>query len=147
MNAYIETLDRFEKRLSDKEKRKLHLETLRHLIHKTASKEDEELTRLLDDLFVSLKHISNADKKNTKAYLKQYDNVKKYVKDTWGFVAKGTVVGEYMAMGTGLGMLIGAGFSGINPALIAIGLPIGLAIGLSIGSQKEKDLEQDGKLY
>lgn len=147
MNTFIETLDKVEQRLSDKEKRKLYLDTLRRLVNKTSSKEDDELTRLLEELFESLKSESNTENSYRKAYLKQFNHVKKYVKDTWGFVAKGTVVGEHMALGVGLGLVFGAAFSFINTGFIAIGLPIGIAIGLSVGSHKESELEKDGKLY
>lgn len=147
MNPAIEALNRSEKHLSEKQKQKLHLSTLRSLIKKTDSKDDKYLESLLADLFLELDKITAHQKPRLKPYLKQYANVKKYVKDTYGYVAKGTLVGEYMAIGMGIGLALGAGFSAINMALIAIGLPIGLAIGLSLGSQKEKDLEQDGKLY
>lgn len=147
MNAYQDLLKRIKKDTSVKERQKLHLETLENLLEIMKDKEDEGFDSRLDELFNILKEIHDKDKQDFKTYHKTFNALKKYVKDRWGFVPRGTVVGEYMAMGVGFGLAIGAAFTAINTAFIAIGLPIGIAVGLSLGSHKERELEKEGKLY
>jgi len=147
MKSYKEKLNKIESSFSDKLKIKLKLETLRNLLNKIATNEDEQLNERLDRLFEELDEILKQDKPSLRTYLKKINDIKKYVKEKWGYVAKGTLVGEYMAMGMAIGLAMGTAFVSINPALISIGLPIGIAVGLSIGNHKENELEKEGKIY
>lgn len=144
---YIERLNKIETQINDKLTRKLGLESLRHLIEKLNDSELSELSPYLDTLFVECELIISMDKPKLKSYLKQFNVVKKVAKDTWGYVAEGTIVGEYMAYGVAIGLMFGAALTTLSTTYIAIGLPIGLAIGLSLGNHKESTLKEDNKLY
>lgn len=144
---YIERLNEVETCINDKLKRQLSLDSLRRLILKLSASEIDELSEQLKRLFDELESVVAMEKPKIKSYLKALNNVKKIVKDTYGYVAEGTIVGEYMAYGVAIGLMLGAAFTTLNTAFIAIGLPIGIAIGLSLGNSKESTLKKEGKIY
>jgi hypothetical protein len=117
------------------------------LLKKTDLKDDELVSHLIDLMIDHLQAIKSGKIEKKQQYLKLFKELKKHVKEKYGYVQKGSVQGEYMSLGIAFGLMIGVAFSTINTAFIAIGLPIGVALGLSLGTQKEKELEKDDKLY
>ncbi|MTI49128.1 hypothetical protein [Sporosalibacterium faouarense] len=138
-----------EKKLGEKESRKLQIKTLKNLIKKAHKNniKDEELIMKIKKLSNDLRLISEGRKDLRKSYNKNFQSLKEEVKKNYGYVPKGTYIGIYLSIGVALGSGIGVVFTSINPALISIGIGLGISIGVAIGSSKEKEAEKDGKLY
>jgi hypothetical protein len=130
-----------------KKQKKYGFDVLERLMKKVEDKNDAKVLELAGNLLYQLDLMRKDDSIKAKMYFKLFNELKKHVKTEYGFVPKGTVQGEYMAMGVALGVAFGAAFTTINTAFIGIGIPIGIAIGLAIGSSKEKELEEQDKLY
>lgn len=147
MEEKTNQLNKIIEQMTDKDKKKYSVENLINLLKKTDLKDDELVSHLIDLMIDHLQAIKSGKIEKKQQYLKLFKELKKHVKEKYGYVQKGSVQGEYMSLGIAFGLMIGVAFSTINTAFIAIGLPIGVALGLSLGTQKEKELEKDDKLY
>jgi hypothetical protein len=147
MNNYQEIINSYYEKLDLKKQKQLNPKLLLRLNEKILQHDNEDIEILLKETVDFLKSASDGDKTSVTNYKKHFSKLTKIVRKTYGYVAKGTIVGEYMAMGIALGVAFGAAFIAINPALMVIGLPIGIALGLSLGQNKEKEAEKDDLLY
>lgn len=142
-------LDTTVSKLDEKERKGYRVDTLYKMIDKLDSLHDmnkgeiNKLVMLLEYTIYSL------EKQNEKEFLKRYKAVRGHLNKFFGVYAKG----ELVAMGTGIGLALGIGIGtalGVvtnNQALgVPIGLSVGLALGAGFGTQKEKKLEEEGKI-
>ncbi|HPD99594.1 MAG TPA: hypothetical protein PLB83_00025 [Bacillota bacterium] len=147
MTNYQEIINSYTNKLTEKLQKQLDLQLLVRLNEKLLEEQNENIELLLKETVDFLKIASSGDKAGRKAYKKQFNKLKKAVRTEYGYIPKGTLVGEYMALGIAIGIGFGSAFIAINPALMIIGLPIGVALGLSIGQNKEKEADSENKLY
>ena len=102
------------------------------------------------DLKSILKKIEDKDPKQYRIYRKEFEKLKKVVIEEYGFHQKGSIVGKYVGIGLAIGATIGTAFASFasSPGVgLAIGTAIGIGIGSGIGTNKEKAVENAGKLY
>jgi len=147
MEEKTNRLNEIKEQMIEKDKKKYSIENLINLSKKPDLKDDDLVNHLIDLMIDHLQAINSGKTDKKQQYLKLFKELKKHVKETYGYVQKGSVQGEYMSLGIAFGLMIGVAFSTINTAFIAIGLPIGVALGLSLGTEKEKKLEKEDKLY
>ncbi|MBI9010555.1 MAG: hypothetical protein JEZ05_11080 [Tenericutes bacterium] len=140
MNPIIEHFD-------EKENKRFQTDLFFRLCEKVGE-DDIEITTLVDDTFLLLSELSKvSEKEKLKAYYKTLALLKKKTKEKFGYIEKGSLQAEYMALGVGVGVALGAAFVTTNPAFIGIFMPIGLAVGLAIGKKKEDEAEKQEKTY
>lgn len=139
INPIIENLDQ-------KKNKKLQTDLFLRLCEKVGE-EDLEITAMVNDTFLLLTELSRSDTVKIKDYYKSLALLKKTARKKLGYIAKGSLQEEYMALGVGVGVAMGAAFVTTNPAFIGIFMPIGLAVGLAIGKKKEDEAEKSGKIY
>jgi len=146
MKDYGQYLENIKESMDRKEIIHYNVSGMVRLGDKAKDLVDLRLENLFGQLveFLEERPLEKADYKKYKALIEE---IKKHVKDKYGWLMKGDVTGQYMAMGVAFGLLLGAGFSAVNTAFIAIGLPIGIGLGVSLGVQKENALEDKGLLY
>lgn len=145
----IDELESLSAEVSPKEARKLQIPIILRLLTKLEEKEieDEQITKMIGELFKYLNVIVKGDDIPKRAYKKAVRFFIEYVRKTYDFVAKGTYTGMWIAIGVALGPGFGAAFTSINPSFIGAGAGIGIAIGVAIGSFYESKAEKEGKLY
>ena len=102
---------------------------------------------MIADTYALLSDYDSNRELKPKSYLKSFEALMKAVEKNLGYTAKGRIQERYTGVGIAIGVALGAGFVGVNPAFIGIGLPIGLAIGMYIGKKKEQEVEEAGKTY
>jgi hypothetical protein len=148
MESLNKKLDSLSNDMNDKTKKSLSIEHLNNVLKKLddnniTNQETLKLVHAQIDLLAQVKD----SKVNAKAYHKHYRQLKTHLKDTYGYIQKGSIQSEYMSLGVAFGLLLGAALMTLNTTYLAIGLPIGVAVGLSLGSAKENTLEAKDKLY
>ena len=100
----------------------------------------QEITKLTQDLDYLLQ-MPNPNKEARKSYNRTINSMVKHLQKQHKLVSAGQNIGIWMAIGTGLGVAIGAALD--NPA---IGTPIGIGIGFAIGSYLDKKAKEEGKV-
>ena len=136
---------------TEKQIKKLVIESIINLGDKLRDFEDTEVTQIMSDLSSRLLDFDFNDRASLKDYRYQVKKVKDLVKTKWNLNERGTIVSYYTALGVAFGPALGTTYAAFNPeqsgTAIAIGIPIGIAIGSAIGSSKEKKLDKEGKVY
>jgi hypothetical protein len=130
--------------------KKLRIDSLINLNLKFIDLEDTNIEKMMLDLKSILKKIEDKDPKQYRIYRKEFENLKKVVIEEYGFHQKGSIVGKYVGIGLAIGATIGTAFASFasSPGVgLAIGTAIGIGIGSGIGTNKEKAVENAGKLY
>ena len=127
--------------------KKYQLEVFMNLIEKVKDKEDDELNRQIEYLLTTLSKFEVMPRTYERFYKRGFSALKSYVRKTFGYVAKGTIAGEHMALGVGIGIVFGALLSGVNAGFIGIGLALGAGLGIATGQSKEKEEEKNGNTY
>jgi len=145
MKGVINQLQILQKQFDEKSQKRYGMQNLVNLAKKLDEESDDFVMTRMTTLIDELKKIRSDNSK--KAYFNVYKDLKKYVKETYGYVPKGSVQEAYLTFGIAIGLLIGIAFIAVNTALLAVGLSIGVALGLSLGASKEKELEKENKLY
>lgn len=145
-----EAVEKLTVNFNDKEVKKLRLAIILRLLNKLNEEAivDEEIEQMVTKVIGSLDAIKNGDMNKIKDCNKLVRALIDYVRNTLGFVTKGTYPAIYM----GIGMIIGSGigvtfFMAINPAFMGLGTGAGIALGLGVGSMLEKKADKEGKLY
>ena len=118
---------------------------INHLIKKNI--EDDKLKEMFDELLENITDYHNGDKNKKKPLRTKYYEIINYAKKEYKFIQKGTTVGAYMAMFSGVGVAFGAALATINIAFMGFGIPIGVALGLAIGTDIEKKAEKEDRLF
>lgn len=98
----------------------------------------QEITRLTQDLG-NLVQMPN--KESRKSYLKTINNIVKHLQKGHKLVTEGQNMGHWIAIGSGIGVAIGAGADNVG-----VGIPIGIAIGLAIGRYLDAKAKKEGKV-
>lgn len=147
MQEQYSLLKYYNSKLTEKQQRNFLFDELERLMNKLEPFNDSEFEGKINQVFKELKIILEDSKTKKKSYYKEFNELKSLVKEKYGFVPKGSVQGQYMGLGIAIGTGIGAGFISINPAFIGVGIPFGIVIGSAIGASKEKELNEQGKLY
>jgi len=98
----------------------------------------QEVTSLAQDLG---NLIQLPGKERRKDHIKKLDNIVKHLKKEHKLITEGQNLGHWMAIGSGIGVAIGAGADNVG-----VGIPIGIAIGLAIGSYLDKKAEKEGRV-
>ncbi len=147
MNINRINLERMKHKFSEKQLKRLQVESFNRLVDKLDDIENPDIDRAIANVISLLDTVYQEDGIKPPEYLRAYKEVKKDVRKTYGYVQKGTISSEYVGIGVSIGVAFGAAFTTINPAFIGIGIPIGIAIGAALGNQKESEAEKDGKVY
>ncbi|MCD4826362.1 MAG: hypothetical protein K8Q99_01120 [Acholeplasmataceae bacterium] len=146
MDKSVNKIKELTGNLSVKQNEKLHINSLLSLFEKIANIKDEELEKITAQIADSLETV-NESSFDVSNYKKSFEFLRRYVKQKHGFIAKGELIGQAMAIGSGLGVAIGAGLMTINTICLAIGIPIGISIGVTIGALQEQKAKEKGLLY
>lgn len=147
MNEFGLQIESVSKHLDEKQKKRLQVDVFIRLCKKLEEIESTEINNSIKETFNLLQEYVRDESVKKSQYMKSFNALKKLVRDELGFTRKGQIAEEMTGIGIALGVAIGGGFVGINPAFVGIGLPIGLAIGAGIGRKKEEQAESEGKTY
>ncbi|MBI9010726.1 MAG: hypothetical protein JEZ08_00735 [Clostridiales bacterium] len=147
LENYKQELESIARHLTDKEYKKMKIQSLLSLSEKLEEMTDHEIESILLEV-MSMVHESSRDEHfDMKPYRKKVKLVKELVIKKFDFHERGTIQSQYVAIGICLGSGIGAAFTSVMPSMIGAFSGIGIAIGVAIGTQKEKEAEKAGKLY
>lgn len=135
--------------LTKKQRQKLQTETFIHMVDKLVKKEvkDQDIADKVNALKQLLITFVNGNFDGKKTFIKDFRQLKKDVKDKYGYVPKGYYSSMYMGLGVSLGSAIGISLMTINVAFFAIGIGCGVAIGAGLGTTKEKAAEEKDLWY
>lgn len=147
MEENLNKLNYLRSHFDEKTQKKYGFDVLERLMKKLEDKHNPKVLELLGNILYQLDLMRKDSTIKKKIYHQLFNELKKYVKTEYGYVPKGSVQEEYMAIGIALGVAFGAAFMTINTAFIGLGIPIGLAVGLSVGNKKEKEFEEQNKTY
>lgn len=147
MSNHKESIQSIIEKRDDKWVKILKLDELSNLIEKVAEIDEFELDRQIVSILKLLNENNELKGFYKKHYKKQHQALKAYVRRQFGFLVKGALLKEHLALGIGAGVAIGAVFSGVNAGFIAVGLALGVAVGTLTGNKKEKAEEAKGNLY
>lgn len=147
MEEYISKLENISQKYNAKQRKKLQIDVFVRLCKKLTENQDEEINSLIKETFDFLQEYTRDESIKKKSYIKSFRALKKQVRDQLGFTPKGLIQEEMTGIGIAIGVALGGGFVGVNPAFVGIGIPIGLAIGAAMGKKKEDQAENEGKTY
>ena len=85
--------------------------------------------------------ISLRDKERQKSYFRTIDKISKHLQKQHKLVPEGYYIGIGMAIGSGIGVALGAAFEQVGG-----GIPIGVGIGLAIGSALDAKAKKEGRI-
>ena len=140
INSYQDTLTK-------KDQKKYKLDLLLRVARRVADFSDEcgqcqlfqpEITTLAQDLS-SL--VQMPDKARRKIYLKTINKIVKHLQSEHKLVTQGHHVGLWIAIGSGIGVALGAGMDNVGG-----GIPIGMAIGVAIGLALDAKAKKEGRV-
>ncbi|MGA3094226.1 MAG: hypothetical protein ABSD79_02425 [Dehalococcoidales bacterium] len=97
-----------------------------------------EIDKMLRDLAANAPQILKEQKRT---FLGGMEAILSHLQKIHGLISEGQNVGLWLAIGTALGLALGAGFR--NPAL---GIPIGVALGLVIGVILDARAKKEGRV-
>lgn len=146
MYEYIYEIKDMLPSFDDKQLRKLKIPSFINLMNKLEDNCNDEIKRMIVNTIEELRVISKNILHDKSIYLKMLKTIKKQVRKEYGYIEKGTLKNEYLAMGIGFGLLFSA-LSIFDKTLIGIGLPLGFIIGSFAGTKKELAAQKEGKLY
>ena len=98
----------------------------------------QELSTLVQDI---PNLISLHDKERQKSYFRTIDKISKHLQKQHKLVPEGYYIGIGMAIGSGIGVALGAAFEQVGG-----GIPIGVGIGLAIGSALDAKAKREGRI-
>jgi len=137
-------INSYQDSLSKKDQKKYKLDLLLRVARRVADFSDEcgqcqlfqpEITTLTQDLG-SL--VQMPDKARRKIYLKTINKIVKHLQSEHKLVTQGHNVGLWVAIGSGIGVAIGAGMDNVGGG-IPIGMAIGVAIGMALDAKAKKE--------
>jgi len=137
------------KEFNEIESKKLQIQQLLNLINKLEEHNinDEKLFVKFEELISNLRSIKNGDNGLKRGYKKSYYKLKQTIQKQYGIVEKGTYIKMGLAIGMTFGISIGAAFTLSRSMSVSFGMIAGIIIGITIGSLKEKNIENEDKLY
>ena len=97
----------------------------------------QEIKSLTEDLG----NLPMMSKEGRKSYFSTINNMVKHMQKHHKLINEGQNFGIWMAIGTGVGVAIGAGSDNVGA-----GMPIGLAIGIVIGGLMDAKAKREGKV-
>ncbi len=136
-------IDRFD----EKQIKKLHLEVLLNLLNKVNDIDDSELEDKISRVVRILGDLESSGTLKSKEYQKSFAELTKHIRTKYGYVAKGDIQSESVALGIGIGVVFGTLLISINAGFMAIGIAVGAGIGTAIGTRKEKAEYEKGNIY
>ena len=137
-------INSYQYSLSKKEQKRYKLDLLLRVARRVADFSDEcgqcqlfqpEITTLTQDLG-SL--VQMPDKARRKIYLKTINHIIKHLQSEHKLVTQGHNVGLWTAIGSGIGVALGAGMDNVGGG-IPIGIAIGVAIGIALDAKAKKE--------
>ena len=146
-NHTVKAISSYQNSLSKKDSKKYKLDLLLRVARRVDSFSPNcgecqtfrgKITRLIQELSLL---IQMPNKEAHKSYSKTINNIVKHLQKQHKLVSAGQNMGIWMAVGTGIGVAIGAALD--NPG---IGTPIGLAVGVAFGSYLDKKAKEEGKV-
>jgi len=141
------TINSYQDSLSKKDQKKYKLDLLLRVARRVADFSDEcgqcqlfqpDITTLAQDLG-SL--VQMPDKARRKIYLKTINKIVKHLQSEHKLVTQGHHVGLWIAIGSGIGVALGAGMDNVGG-----GIPIGMAIGVAIGLALDAKAKKEGRV-
>ena len=133
-----------QQNLSKKEAKKYKLDLLLRVAKRVADFSPEcggcqlsqqEITTLTQDLGNLLQM---PDKGGRRRYLKKINRIVKHLQSEHKLVTRGQNVGLWIAIGSGIGVALGAGMDNVGGG-IPIGIAIGTAIGIALDAKAKKE--------
>jgi hypothetical protein len=137
-------INSYQDSLTKKEQKKYKLDLLLRVARRIADFSPEcgqcqlfqqEITTLTQDLG---NLIQMPDKARRKSYLKTINHVVKHLQSQHKLVTQGHHVGLWVAIGTAIGVALGAGMENVG-AGIPIGTAIGVAVGMALDAKAKKE--------
>ena len=134
----------YQDTLPKKEQKKYKLDLLLRVARRVADFSDEcgqcqlfqpDITTLAQDLG---NLVQMPDKARRKHHLKKIDHIVKHLQSQHKLVTQGHHVGLWIAIGSGIGVALGAGMDNVGGG-IPIGMAIGVAIGLALDAKAKKE--------
>jgi hypothetical protein len=142
-----EAITSFQQTLAKKEQKRYKLD----LVSRVARRVDEfclecgqcqvfqqEITAYAQDLG---NLVQMPDKTRLQRHLKKINHMVKHMQSEHKLIAQGHYLGIWMAIGTGIGVAIGAGMGNVGA-----GIPIGTGIGLAIGAGLDAKAKKEGRV-
>jgi len=139
INSYQDTF-------SKKEAKKYKLDYLLRIAGRTDQFSEEcgscqifqqQITQQLQDLG-NLSLLSKGVRQNYGKFIK---SMVKHLQQEHKLVTKGQYIGIWMAIGTGIGVAIGAGMDNVGG-----GMPIGIGIGIAVGAYLDSKAKKEGRV-
>jgi hypothetical protein len=143
----VQTIHSYQDTLNKKEQKKYKLDLVLRLSRRVAgfSPECGECQLFQQEISEYVRELGNLiqmqDKTRLKNHLKRLDRMVKHLQSQHKLVPQGHNVGIWMAIGTGLGVAIGAGMDNVGA-----GIPIGTAIGLVIGMRLDAKAKKEDRV-
>jgi len=147
MDDYISKVQRFSDSLTEIQNSNFQINTLLNLLHKIRDISKDELDLMITDLIRLIPQNDDIDSFQRGDFLRDFVSLKRFVRKTYGFVAKGDLITESMGIGVAIGVAIGAGLMTVSAGLMGAGIALGVGIGLAIGTKREKQEEDKGNVY
>jgi len=147
LENYKQELESIARSFTEKEFKKMKIQSLIDLSVKLEEQSDSEIESLLQEIKSMVYEATREERFDMKSYRKKVNSVKELVKAKFDFHERGTIKSQYLGIGIVFGSGIGAAFSSVMPSMIGAFSGLGIAFGVAIGTQKEKEAEKAGKLY
>lgn len=147
MILFIEQIKSEVTGFTEKEKKNYKIDAAVRLFEKLALDQKQEWEIDFNGLIKILIEKEMTDKQILKSFRKRYNALATEVRKKYGYVEKGYLQGNAMALGIGVGVAIGSAFITVNSAFIGVGIALGVAVGLAIGSKQEQDAKTQGKQF
>lgn len=147
LENYKQEMESLARNLTEKEYKKMKIQSLINLSIKLEELTDQEVESLLQEVKNLVHESSRKEQIDMKSYRKKVKSVKDLGVKKFDFHERGTIKSQYVGIGIVFGSGIGAAFVSVLPSMIGAFSGIGIAIGAAIGTLKEKEAEEAGKLY
>ena len=140
-------INSYQDSLNKKGQKKYKLDLLLRVARRVADFSDEcgQCQLFQPDITTLARELGNLvqmpDKARRKRYLKKINHIIKHLQSEHKLVTQGHNVGLWTAIGSGIGVALGAGMDNVGG-----GIPIGIAIGVAIGIALDKKAKKEDRV-
>lgn len=116
-----------------------------------SSAETEKVVAAIEaayDLLQLIVDLDDDSKHHYRQYNRKYNKALETVRKYYHLEPVGSIQGRCMASGIAIGTAVGTVLmTVISPAMMSIGIGAGIAIGVATGQQKEREAQEQGRLF
>jgi hypothetical protein len=140
-------LDPYRDSLSKKEQKRYQLDLLARVARRVTAFNEEcgECQLYQQEIGAYVNELGNMvhleDNVRRKRYAKRLKQTVRHLQSQHKLVPKGHYVGIWISIGTGIGVVIGAGMSSVGA-----GIPIGIGIGVAIGTMLDNKAKKEDRV-